>query len=160
MHSFYLFVDSVLLITLVYASWSDIMYRRIPEKSWYPLLIFGCIPTILLWIDLYPSVPCLVTIIICIGLFLIVKLLDMFWQPTHPEKKTLFGGADTISIIAICLVKPITLGLPTFFPLIFFTACFLCLSYLVPGTENRWKSRGVPLVVMISLAGLIVLLLP
>lgn len=160
MQPVYLLVESILIITLVYASWSDIMYRRIPERSWYPLLISGCIPVVLLWIDLYPSLPCLITFIVCGSLFLTIKLLDVFWQPKHPEKKPPFGGADTISIIAVCLVKPVTLGISTCFPLIFFTACCLCLAYLIPGTNKRWSTRGVPLVVLISLSGIIVLLLP
>lgn len=160
MQSIYLFIESLLLITLVYASWSDIMYRMIPEKSWYPLMILGVVPIIFLWVDLWPSIPCLITLIVCVALFLTVKVLDIFWLPYHPDTKPPFGGADAISIIVICMIKPVTLGLSTFFPLIFFTACYLCLAYLIPGTNKRWITRGVPLVVLISLAGITVLLLP
>jgi len=87
-------------ITLLYASYWDLRYRRFPHKYWYPAILF-CIPVSFLgYYELYFNTEYWfwgivgISLIICVVAYAIGLL-------------KLCGGADSIAIIFITLFVPI-----------------------------------------------------
>jgi len=114
-----LLISSIaVLATLVYASFRDIMERRVPFRTWYPMLAIGLPAVIWFYLSLLQGgdwQPVLFFLILT-GLFSLIFYLFAVFH--------LFGGADAWALIfiAVCIpffpIKPI-LGYPPlgFFPM-------------------------------------------
>ena len=114
-----LLISSIaVLTTLFYASFRDIKERRVPFRTWYPMLAIGLPAVILFYLSLLLEgdwQPVLFFLILT-GLFSLIFYLFAIFH--------LFGGADAWALIfiAVCIpffpIKPI-LGYPPlgYFPL-------------------------------------------
>ncbi|MDD1672551.1 MAG: prepilin peptidase [Methanomicrobiales archaeon] len=87
-------------ITLLYASWLDIQDRRVPFRTWYPMLVIGIPFVVFFYANLVLVSPSLflrfvvITALFC-GFF-------YFFAAIH-----LFGGADAWALIFIAALIPV-----------------------------------------------------
>lgn len=98
----------VVVPVLGWAAWQDFRTRRVPNRTWYPLLALGA--TLLAW-DAYGATGAssfafrLFAIRVAISLGLVIPLAYAFWWTG------LFGGADRKALIALAVLLP---TFPTF----------------------------------------------
>lgn len=154
----YIIAYTALMITLIYASWLDHKYRRIPHRTWIPLILISLLPMITIWLDLWPSQILCITFVLCV----IVYLMPI-WFPGNPENPYQFSfhGADAIALILITLIKPVTLGCPTLVYLLI-AACsiFTLAAACLPNIKKSWDERGIPFLVPLTPAAALMLILP
>ncbi len=86
-------------VTLVYASVLDLRSRRVPFRTWYPMLVFGAPFTLWFYVSRFESSPSgAVTLLVLSAIFGAVFLLF--------GRLGLIGGADAWALAFITLLLP------------------------------------------------------
>lgn len=150
-------VYAALIITLGYAAYLDHRDRRVPHIVWLPLILFGAYPVVLHWLDIWPSQVLCITFVLCV-----LAYMMPIWFPGDPANPYTLrvGGADAIAVILVSLAKPVALGYPGMFWLLLFTCCIFLVLAIVPRIKNSWDERGIPFLVPLLPAAVLVILLP
>ena len=145
----FVFAHIALIITLGYAAYLDHRYRRIPHRTWIPLILIGDIPVLCTWSNILPSQILYITFILCVIVYMI--------SICFPRN---LGGADAIAIILVSLMKPVALGYPGMFWLLLFTYCISLMLTMIPKIRTEWNERGIPFIVPLLPSAVLLVLLP
>jgi preflagellin peptidase FlaK len=97
------------LPVLGWAAWRDIKIRRVPSRTWYPIVVLGAL--LLVWdgvghLSLATSGDVLFFVRVGISLLVVAPIAYLFWRLGG------FGGADAKALIAISVLLP---TFPTYF---------------------------------------------
>ena len=149
MYLFSIIAYTALIITLVCAAYLDYRYRQVSHSTWVPLILIGGIPMLCNWSEIWPSQTLYITFVLCVIIYII--------SIRFPHK---LGGADAIAIIMVSLMKPIALGYTGMFWLLLFTFCIILMLSMIPKIRAEWDERGIPFLVPLLPAAILVILLP
>ena len=99
----------VVVPVLGWAAWRDVETRRVPSRTWLPLVVLGVV--LLAWdavghLSLATSADLLFFVRVGISLFLVAPISYLFWRLGG------FGGADAKALITIAVLLP---TFPTYF---------------------------------------------
>ena len=106
-------VPDVLRLAVVpvlgWAAWRDVKVRRVPSRTWYPVVVLGAV--LLVWdavghLSLSTAADALFFVRVGISLLLVAPIAYLFWRLGG------FGGADAKALIAISVLLP---TFPTYF---------------------------------------------
>ena len=91
------------LPVLGWAAWRDVETRRVPSRTWYPLVALGVL--LLVWdalghVSMATSADVLFFVRVAISLFLVAPIAYIFWLLGG------FGGADAKALITIAILLP------------------------------------------------------
>lgn len=110
----------IILITLLAASYYDLIKKTVPGHILYPILITGAISTLIVMATHADPLMRYVNLILACS-FLAVGIVAHF--------KNLLGGADILLIIGIILMTPIEFMTPEFYMFFFFFTCLAGIAY-------------------------------
>ena len=106
-------VPDVLRLAVVpvlgWAAWRDVKIRRVPSRTWYPVVALGAV--LLVWdavghLSLSTAADALFFVRVGVSLLLVAPIAYLFWRLGG------FGGADAKALIAISVLLP---TFPTYF---------------------------------------------
>ena len=106
-------VPDVLRLAVVpvlgWAAWRDVKVRRVPSRTWYPVVVLGAV--LLVWdavghLSFASAADALFFVRVGISLLLVAPIAYLFWRLGG------FGGADAKALIAISVLLP---TFPTYF---------------------------------------------
>ena len=106
-------VPDVLRLAVVpvlgWAAWRDVKIRRVPSRTWYPVVVLGAV--LLVWdavghLSFASAADALFFVRVGISLLLVAPIAYLFWRLGG------FGGADAKALIAISVLLP---TFPTYF---------------------------------------------
>jgi preflagellin peptidase FlaK len=106
-------VPDVLRLAVVpvlgWAAWRDVKVRRVPSRTWYPVVVLGAV--LLVWdavghLSFASAADALFFVRVSISLLLVAPIAYLFWRLGG------FGGADAKALIAISVLLP---TFPTYF---------------------------------------------
>jgi preflagellin peptidase FlaK len=106
-------VPDVLRLAVVpvlgWAAWRDVKVRRVPSRTWYPVVALGAV--LLVWdavghLSLSTAADALFFVRVGVSLLLVAPIAYLFWRLGG------FGGADAKALIAISVLLP---TFPTYF---------------------------------------------
>jgi preflagellin peptidase FlaK len=91
------------LPVLGWAAWQDLETRRVPSRTWYPLVVLGGV--LLVWdavghLSISTAADGLFFLRVGISLLLVAPIAYLFWRLGG------FGGADAKALIAISILLP------------------------------------------------------
>jgi len=94
---------------LGWAAWRDVETRRVPTRTWYPLVVLGAV--LLVWdavghVGVATAADVLFFVRVGISLLLVAPIAYLFWRLGG------FGGADAKALIAVSILLP---TFPTYF---------------------------------------------
>ena len=100
-------VPDVLRLAVVpvlgWAAWRDVKIRRVPSRTWYPVVALGAV--LLVWdavghLSLSTAADALFFVRVGVSLLLVAPIAYLFWRLGG------FGGADAKALIAISVLLP------------------------------------------------------
>jgi preflagellin peptidase FlaK len=106
-------VPDVLRLAVVpvlgWAAWRDVKVRRVPSRTWYPVVVLGAV--LLVWdavghLSFASAADALFFVRVGVSLLLVAPIAYLFWRLGG------FGGADAKALIAISVLLP---TFPTYF---------------------------------------------
>ncbi|WFN34767.1 prepilin peptidase [Methanogenium sp. S4BF] len=93
--------SAAIALTLLYASVLDLRERRVPFKTWYPMLFIAIPMAVLTYIELFTD-----SVRFASGLFMLSVMLCIFYYAGSAYLH-LFGGADAWAMIFITACVPL-----------------------------------------------------
>ncbi|MFC6873907.1 A24 family peptidase [Halobellus marinus] len=92
-----------ILPVLGWAAWRDIETRRVPSRTWYPLVGLGVL--LLVWdalghLSFAAAADVLFFVRVAVSLFLVAPIAYIFWRLGG------FGGADAKALITVAILLP------------------------------------------------------
>ena len=97
------------LVTLIYASYLDIRDRRVPFRTWYPMLVVGISATIVLFYQQTGNISLIVGYLTLIASFFYADYLDNH-DPGTPFRFPYLGIVLTLPAISWFIIPAISTG--------------------------------------------------
>ncbi len=133
------------LVTLIYASYLDIRDRRVPFRTWYPMLVVGISATIVLFYQQTGNISLIVGYLTLIASFFYADYLDNH-DPGTPFRFPYLGIVLTLPAISWFIIPAISTGELSDIQLVpwYVTVCRAAGVRLLPGIQKtaREKTQG------------------
>ena len=159
--AYYIIAYVFLVILLAKYTISDIKTREIHFNYLLPMhiIMYGIPLSLQSFIVSVDKTPVVTSWILSVFLIVIGIYANILYRQNNTTRPFI-GFVDCVVVALICITKPVILGSISTFPvLIFGTLCMICLLWLFPRIKKDWMQRGIPLVLPISISGIICLFL-
>jgi preflagellin peptidase FlaK len=97
------------LVTLIYASYLDIRDRRVPFRTWYPMLVVGISATIVLFYQQTGNISLIIGYLALVSSFLYADYLDNH-EPGTPFRLSYLAGVLVLPALSWFIIPAISTG--------------------------------------------------